>query len=158
MGKSISIVKLEERLFERERAKYPNIPIYAIVKPTREDRTANGLQRCIIDFLELEGWQAERINVTGRPIFKKMNIGGREVEVLEKWITGQGTKGSADISATIEGRSVKIEVKVGNDFQRDEQKKYQIEIERAGGVYYIARNFETFTGWYNKNFIANGKK
>lgn len=144
--RSDAVKGLEMRLRVAERAKCPNVPEYALPKFKREDKTANGLQRCIIDFLQLEGWQAERINVMGRPIFKT-NLQGEKV--LEKWITGQGTTGSADISATIAGRSVKIEVKIGRDKQRKEQIEYQQAIERAGGVYVVAKNFKEFVDWYN---------
>lgn len=147
--KSIAIKDLEMRLRMAESAKYPNVPAYALKKFKREDKTANGLQKCIIEFLQLEGWQAERINVMGRPVFKTNKQGEK---VLDKWITGQGTTGSADISATIAGRSVKIEVKIGRDKQRKEQLEYQQAIERAGGMYVIAKTFNDFVCWYNENF------
>nr|MDQ3022693.1 hypothetical protein [Bacteroidota bacterium] len=65
-----------------------------------------------------------------------------------KWIKGTGTNGTADISATIKGRSVKVEVKIGTDKQSSFQKKYQLDIENAGGYYFIARNFQDFYDWY----------
>jgi hypothetical protein len=65
-----------------------------------------------------------------------------------KWTPGQSTKGTADISATIRGRSVKIEIKYGKDRQSDAQKEYQAAIERAGGVYIIVRDFDSFVEWY----------
>jgi hypothetical protein len=70
------------------------------------------------------------------------------------WTKGTTTAGSADISATIRGRSVKIEVKVGKDRQSEAQKRYQESIERAGGVYMIARDFDTFVEWFDE-FIKN---
>ena len=69
------------------------------------------------------------------------------------------TKGTADISATIPiyaackiGLSVKIEVKIGKDRQSEDQKKYEKSIINAGGVYYIAKDFNSFYEWYNNNF------
>lgn len=64
------------------------------------------------------------------------------------------TVGTADISATIRGRSVKIEVKIGRDRQSEAQKRYQASIEAAGGIYYIARNIDDFMQWYNQTFGA----
>lgn len=110
-----------------------------IPMPSQEDTTANGLTRCIIDFIKLHGGQAERITVMGRPA---------EVCGRVKWGKSHMTVGTADISATIQGRSVKIEVKIGTDKQSKKQKKYQSDIERAGGIYYIARNFIDFVRWY----------
>lgn len=122
---------------------HPNVPKYAVPTPKYTDKTANGLTRCIIDFLKYSGCQAERISNTGRVLKQPHGI---------KWIPGTGTKGSADISATIKGRSVKIEVKIGRDRQSDAQKEYQAVVERAGGVYYIARSWDEFIGWYKQNF------
>ena len=69
-----------------------------------------------------------------------------------EWVKGTGTNGSADIAATIAGRSVKIEVKIGKDRQSEHQKKYQQDVERAGGIYYIAKDFTSFVKWYNHKF------
>jgi hypothetical protein len=44
---------------------------------------------------------------------------------------------------------VKIEVKIGKDRQSEAQKKYQEDIERAGGVYLIARDFDSFVEWFD---------
>jgi hypothetical protein len=82
----------------------------------------------------------------------KKSTDGRVLGVT--WTKGTGTAGSADISATIKGRSVKIEVKIGKDRQSEAQKRYQENIEKAGGTYYIARNFDDFVEWY-ENFIQN---
>jgi hypothetical protein len=66
-----------------------------------------------------------------------------------KWIKGTTTNGTADISATIQGRSIKIEVKAGADKQRQAQKEYQRSIEQAGGIYIIVHCFADFLNWYN---------
>ncbi len=70
------------------------------------------------------------------------------VAIGGQWTKGTGTPGSADISATIKGRSVKIEVKYNKDRQSDAQKQYQEMIEKAGGVYIIAKTFDDFVIWY----------
>ena len=62
------------------------------------------------------------------------------------------TKGSADISATIQGKSVKIEIKWGNDRQSPAQAKYQAEIVQAGGIYLIVHTFDQFYDWYKTLF------
>ncbi|KAF2380358.1 hypothetical protein BSN82_16780, partial [Acinetobacter baylyi] len=61
------------------------------------------------------------------------------VAIGGQWTKGTGTPGSADISATIKGRSVKIEVKYGKDRQSQAQKDYQKAIEKAGGTYIIVK-------------------
>jgi len=58
------------------------------------------------------------------------------------------SKGTADISATIKGRSVKIEVKIGKDRQSEAQKQYQAKVEQSGGIYFIAKDFSAFMDFY----------
>jgi hypothetical protein len=142
---------------KRKHLSYPEtltLPVKAYT-----DKTANGLTRCIIDFLKFSGWQAERINTTGRPIDRRQVvtdvIGNRRQIGSIEWIKSGSTPGSADISATIKGRSVKIEVKckaTGDNYQSEGQKLYQQQIEASGGLYYIARDFQSFSEWYIQTF------
>ena len=126
------------------------------------DDTANGCTRCIIDYLHYKGWQAERINTTGIPQDTRQqatDILGRTRTIGSlTWRPSGSTRGSADISATIQGRSVKIEVKIGKDRQSAAQRQYQVAIEQAGGLYYIARDFTAFVAWYHQNFGKGGQK
>ena len=148
-----AITQLRELSLANSRTRYPDMPEYARSCRNYTDKTANGLTKCIIDFLKFSGWQAERISNTGRYIDntkivsdcidRKMRIGSG------KWIPGSGQKGTADISATINGRSVKIEIKIGFDRQSENQKRYQTEIERAGGIYILCHSFTDFLTWYN---------
>jgi hypothetical protein len=132
---------------------YPNVPKYALSAPKYEDKTANGLTKCIIEFLQLSNHQAERINTMGRPIDNRKQvtdvIGRTKTIGSMTWGKSTATKGSADISATIQGRSVKIEVKIGADRQSEDQKVYQANIEKSGGKYWIAKNFDDFIKKYN---------
>ncbi len=126
------------------------------------DDTANGLTRCIIDYLHYKGWQAERINTTGIPHDTRQqarDILGRTRTIGSvEWRPSGSTVGSADISATIGGCSVKIEVKIGKDRQSEAQRQYQVAIEQAGGLYYIAKDFTTFVAWYHQNFGKGGAR
>jgi hypothetical protein len=142
---------LEIEHFEK---KYPNFPVKYSPARSYDDNTANGLTKCIIAFLNFNGWQAERVSNMGRPVDQRRTVKdvlGRERQIGSmKWIPGSGTKGTADISATIKGRSVKIEVKIGADRQSEAQKAYQANVEMAGGVYVIARSFDEFMEWYEQ--------
>ena len=150
------IDQLKALSLQQNRLKHPNFPDNYRPVPKYSDKTANGLTKCIIDWINFNGYQAERISTMGRVLDNRKtytNVIGQNVTIgSTQYIPGTGTKGSADISATIKGRSVKIEVKIGKDKQSDAQKKYQADIERSGGVYLIARNFDEFCIWYN-NFI-----
>lgn len=126
---------------------------------THRDDTANGLTRCIVSYIKYKGGQAERVNTTGIPLDTRKtytDVTGRTRTIGSvQWRRGGGTVGSADISATIKGRSVKIEVKIGRDRQSEAQKRYQRSIEQAGGIYYVARNFTDFLYWYADTFAAS---
>ena len=134
--------------------KYPNFPEHAIPSKTWSDNSANGLTKCVIDLINYEGYQAERISTQGTYVEgAKIKVGENERQLKGKYIPTQGTKGSADISATIRGRSVKIEIKQ-KDRQSEVQKQYQESIERAGGIYIIVRSFDEFVEWFDL-FIKN---
>lgn len=143
-----SIKALQLAVHAWECSLHPNVPAAYIPLNTYTDKNANGLTRCIVDFIRANGGQAERINTTGMPMVRQLPSGRQEVT----WRKGNTTKGSADISAIICGKSVKIEVKIGHDRQSEEQKRYQKSVEAAGGLYFIAKNFEDFLTWYNNNF------
>ena len=136
------------------KTKHPNVPKHCLPVIKYSDKTANGLTKCIIDFIQYKGGQAERISVVSR-------------KVAGKFVKSTMTKGTADISATIpvyfrdsngnflikKGLSVKIEVKIGKDRQSEEQKRYEQDILNAGGYYFIAKDFNSFYEWYNNNFV-----
>lgn len=153
-----AVIMLEELAFKANLERFPNFPYHPPIK-YRDDK-ANSLTKCIVDFLNLKGYQAERINSTGRIKDNRktsIDILGRERTVGSlNWIKGTSTNGTADISATIKGRSVKIEVKIGNDRQSEAQRRYEAQIRKAGGLYFIAKNFTDFVSWYNLKFQNHG--
>jgi len=138
-----AVKDLERLALDYFRRNHPNFPEAAIPPQSYRDDSANGLTRCIVDFIRLHGGQAERINTTGMPEQR----GGRVV-----WRKSNTTKGSADISATIAGRSVKVEVKIGHDRQSEVQRRYQAAVEQAGGLYFIAKDFTQFVEWFYDTF------
>jgi hypothetical protein len=158
--KSEAVKHLEQLANKAAQKKYPNTPPEWLAPRRYRDDTSNGLTKCIVDFLRLQGWQAERINNMGRPVDGTktfVDVVGNVRSVGQvTWIPGSGSKGTSDISATIAGQSVKIEVKMGRDRQSDEQMQYQWTVEQAGGVYLIARSFEEFLEWYKEG--ENGEK
>lgn len=152
---------LETFYFRELRKQYPTFPEFALPPPKYTDTTANTLTKCIKDFLNYTGHQAERISSGGRTIDnRKMTTDGigRNVQVgSTKYIPGTSTNGTADVSAVIFRLPVKIEVKIGKDKQSKDQIKYQENVERAGGIYWIAKDFDGFIEDYRKLMIANRK-
>lgn len=103
------------------------------------DKTANGLTACVMDFLKYHGYYANRINTTG--IMRKIN--GQM-----KWTKSSTRKGTADIDAIINGKPVKIEIKIGRDTMSNEQRKEQAAITAAGGIYIVIGSMQTFYDWF----------
>jgi hypothetical protein len=99
--------------------------------------TANGLTMFIVKFLTWSGHRATRINVAGR----KLANG--------KYIRSTTRKGTADISATIRGKSVMLEIKVGRDIPSPEQLLEQQRERNAGGVYEFCKTPEQFLELYD---------
>jgi len=137
------------------RLKYPSIDEKYIPYTKWADNSANALTKCVIAYITFMGGQAERISSQGQyREGAKIQVGTGELahtkQLPGKWTPGQSTKGTADISATIRGRSVKLEIKYGKDVQSQVQKDYQAAIEKAGGVYIIVRTFDEFVVWYEQ--------
>ena len=151
---SNSIKHLKQLEVQARAAKSPSMPIAYIIPTKFNDKTANGLTQCIIEWLRLNNCQAERINNTGRQLDNRKVVedcmGFRKTIGSSRWIKGTGSNGTADISATIKGRSLKIEVKIGSDKQSQDQKEYQQSVESAGGVYIVAKDFQSFYDWFNQ--------
>jgi hypothetical protein len=147
-----ALKQLKDLALLDSKQRHPSLPEYARCTRNYSDKTANGLTKCIIDFLRFSGWQAERINCTGRPIDNTKIVtdilgDSRKIGSI-KWLPTSGQKGTSDISAVIKGIAVKIEVKI-RDRQSEDQKSYQLTIERAGGRYWLVRSFEEFLNFYN---------
>lgn len=100
-------------------------------------RKANGLTLAICNFVNWNGYRATRISTTGR------QLGG-------KWIYGTTRKGTADISLTLKGRAVQIEIKVGNDRASEHQIKEQAKERAAGGVYEFVGCMDQFISFYDE--------
>jgi hypothetical protein len=154
-----SIKVLQDLIWQLECVKYPRMPKEYVAKKTYTDKTANGLTKCIIDWIKANGYQAERISNTGRYIDNSKivtdSMGFQKKIGSGQYIKGTGTNGTADISATIKGRSIKCEVKIGADRQSEAQKKYQEDIEKAGGIYIIVKDFDEFMNFYKKFIETN---
>ena len=151
-----AIAHLKALFIQELEWKYPALPYYT--SPNFTASKTNGLTKCIIQFLKLNKCQAERVSCEGRILDQRKtftNVCGivRTVGSITR-VKASATRGTADISATIKGRSVKIEVKnsATNDRQSEAQKHYQKTVEAAGGVYIIATSFSQFLNWYYSNF------
>jgi hypothetical protein len=143
----MTLKDLQRLALLRQHEKYPNVPIHALYVKPFKDTTANELTRSIEAFIRMSGHYADRINNTG--IYDKRT--GR-------WRKGGTRKGIADIMAAknimIGDRkvaiTVAIEVKIGKDRMSPDQERVKAEIEKAGGVYIIARTWDQFYEEWNR--------
>lgn len=63
-----SLADLAEMKTAELRRDFPAVSDYAIPKTKYEDKTSNGLTRCILDYIQVTGNFAERIANMGRQI------------------------------------------------------------------------------------------
>lgn len=141
------------------RRRHPELPCPESFVKKYKTSKANGLQQAIIKFLQLSGWQAERISVTGRMVDQRKTytdaIGHTRQIGSVKYIKSSQQRGASDISAIIKSKSGKvipwkIEVKIGKDRWRDDQKAYAAQVERAGGHYSIVKTLDDFMEQYQE--------
>lgn len=98
--------------------------------------TSNGLQNAIQNYITWNGGRATRVSSAGR-------------KVDGKWIPGTTRKGSADVSSTINGKSVMWEIKIGTDSASPQQTKEQQREIKAGGKYFFVKTFDEFLTLYD---------
>lgn len=141
---------------EANRIKYPSLPEAARVIPIYTDNNTNGLTKMVYIYLILLGFHCERTNNMGRPVdnskIVENCIGQKHKIGSMQWIRGSGKKGTSDLKAIVNGKFLAIEIKckATNDRQSDAQKIYQKEVEKSGGIYYIAKDFDSFYEFINK--------
>lgn len=116
------------------------------------DATANGLTNCIIDWINGSGGTANRINTQGQVRKERVEFAGNQHKDFIRFTTSTTRKGTADIHGVMNGRHLSIEVKIGADRLSKEQIKEQERITAAGGLYFVARNMQSFVTWFRNEF------
>ena len=150
--------RLKILLEKVEREKHPSYPEHLTIATKKYNVSkANGLTQAVIAIVKAYGGQAERISSMGRMIDNRKEyvdvVGFRRTVGSIGYIPGTGTKGTADIHASIPlngsngfAVSVKIEIKI-KDKQSEYQKEYQKTIENSGGIYLIIHSIQEFFNW-----------
>src|SRR4249919_787681 len=90
-----------------QRANYPTATKDFGCVPTSfpDVRKANGLTRAIINYLTWKGHRATRINSQGQLVKGAERQPSGNILTVRQWRPGTTRRGTADISATINGRS-----------------------------------------------------
>ena len=73
----------------------------------------------------------------GRGLFYRRNTGAMETA---SGFVRFGVPGMADIGGIIDGKAIEIEVKSERGTQSEPQKKWQMAVERVGGIYITTRS------------------
>ena len=129
--KSDNIKKLELDYLTHKQAKFIGQPY--ISKKSFEDKTANGLTKCLQYWCLLNGAH-----------FQRMNTQGQYDAKLKRYRRSGATKGVTDTLIIYKGKTLNIEIKINKDKQSKEQKDIQLSIEKAGGNYWIIKTFDEF--------------
>ena len=145
----MTLQQLTEAIHEAKFKDMPNCEARKDLFPTRPftEKGANELTRSIEAFIRYTGNYADRINNTG--IYDPKT---------KKFRKSNTRRGIADIMASKkiehQGRTfavtVAIEIKYGNDKLSEFQLRMKDDIEKAGGVYLIARTWSQFVTDWNK--------
>src|SRR6188768_292887 len=109
--------------------------------------TSAGLTNAVIKFIIWSGYNADRTNTQGRLVDAPQKQDSGNVLTVKKYIKSANRRGTADIGATIKGRSVKIEIKVGKDKPSQYQQDEQVRERKAGGVYEFIKTMDEFINW-----------
>lgn len=155
----MTLRELSELEARDRHTKNPSFPFDYLARTKYTDKTANGLTKCIVEFLRLHGHQAERIRSEGRMIDGTQVVtdvlGHRKTIGSVKFIKASSQNGTADISAVVAvnvmgrivGVACKWEVKM-RDKQSDAQRQYELNVTTAGGKYFLVHSFEEFQEQY----------
>ena len=133
-----------------------NTPSFAKYMPVDKftDKTANGLEKAIVMWINLHGGMAERRGNTGRYIDDSKivtdRLGFKHKLGKGKYIPGTGTNGTSDVSGLYNGIPLAIEVKIGRDRQSPAQVEYGERFNAAGGKYVVVKTFDEFVEFWKK--------
>ena len=122
-----------------KRRTHPNVPERCRVKSKFAVKDANSLTQTVKRCLELHGCYVTRVQSQGQ-----WN------QALGRFTRSTTTKGTADLHAVINGRHVSIEIKWGKDRLSADQRKAAQQIQAAGGLYLVVKEYDTFWTWFEQ--------
>lgn len=119
------------------------------MKPRGKKKSkSNELTDSIIDYVHLNRGAARRVNTQGQydPTMQKWRTSGmkRGFEDIDAIMPIKINHAMAENLSTTVGVKVAIEVKIGKDKLSDYQKKRRDEVTKAGGLYMVAKDIDTF--------------
>lgn len=142
----MTLRELQDKIYAQDIKRHAKMPVHAVPKKKFSDATANKFTTAILAYLKFKGVKlAYRQSTEGR-----YRQGEQWVDAIGRMRVMKGRfipaakKGLGDVTAVIKGKYVSIEVKIGKDIQRDDQKKFEADLTDAGGAYMIVRDWSDF--------------
>jgi len=137
---------------EWSKNKFPNLHKDGFYSPPKypDIRKSNGLTNYIVNAINWQNGNATRVSSAGRLVDATEKQKSGTVLTVKKYIPSTTRKGTADVTATIQGRSVKFEIKIGTDKASADQLKEQAREIAAGGYYFFVKTPEDFWLCYEK--------
>lgn len=130
---------MNEKAYRNRMIKYNKI---------KQNEITNNLTNSIIAYIQYKHGAAWRVNTSGIPFIKNGKpVYGKNGKIQYR---KSRNKGAADIRAIIKGMSVDIEIKSDCDDLNEDQERFAAEVERAGGQYWVVRDFEEFENKYKE--------
>jgi hypothetical protein len=121
---------------------------YTTPKMPKTD-TSNGLTNFIVNSVNWLGGNATRVSSAGRLIDAPEKQASGTILTVKKFIPSTTRKGTADVTATVKGKSVKWEIKVGKDRPSAAQIEEQQREINAGGFYFFVHTPDEFWQQYD---------
>jgi len=146
---ALQVLGMMDKIHRENKAPSMN-PNYITATKFKETK-ANDVEKAIEKFASIVGFLAERTKTQGRLMSAtyKDTAMGRLQTSKEKFVTSTSRKGSSDMKLLIPNIGyIACEIKFGKDTQKIDQKKYQSDVEKNGGIYLIVKTFEEFVIWY----------
>lgn len=102
--------------------------------------THKGMEEAAGNIIKWSGGTVIDTPTVGTPRFEKKLVGGKLEQVMVGYNRAKGGKGKQDHIWVINGKVWFIDFKVGADYQKEAQVKFQKRLEKAGGTYMLIHN------------------
>jgi len=112
---------------------------------------SNSLTQAVIDYVKLNGGIARRVNTQGTYVEAQYNERGVQVKGTGAYRKSGMKRGFEDVSCIIppHGKYLAVEIKIERDKLSPEQIERKAEVERVGGIYYEAKDINSFITFYD---------
>lgn len=143
--------ELESLRRKKRQAKLSDLTMYeerwGMLDKVKVLPSAANTEKHICEFLQLRGHHAAKVATQGTYKAPKVETTamGRLQTSKGIYLPSGGRKGAADISAVIFSVSVQIELKYSKgDKQSIHQRKFEADVNKAGGIYIVVHNVDDF--------------